>query len=258
MEFAADIDVRHLAPTICALLGVPAPDECEVETIPEVVKGLSSRARIALIVIDAVGISTLNLHRENAPFLMELTEENFLQMRSVYPPRTPVNFASMATGVSPVTHSIRDREETIVQDTVFDTLRRGGRTSGTAARTHSSLNILLSQRADFRTVSRNDMDSEVITAAENMLEEHQPDFFWAHLLDMDDAQHTFGVINPSAGKAFGKLDSNLKHLCSLLLELQYGIIICADHGQHDRDENKGGTHDGTHTEDSAIPLTWVC
>ena len=97
----------------------------------------------------------------------------------------------------------------------------------------------------------------MISSAEELLEEEVPDFFWAHLLDMDDAQHKYGVINPSAGVAFGKLDENIRHLCALLRELQYGIILCADHGQHDLKDNQGGTHDGTSAEDSAVPLTWI-
>ena len=64
-EYSSDIDIRYLAPTVCRLLGVPAPDECEVEAIPEVVQGLADRPRIALIIIDAVGISTVNLGRRD-------------------------------------------------------------------------------------------------------------------------------------------------------------------------------------------------
>ncbi|MFC1582632.1 alkaline phosphatase family protein, partial [Planctomycetota bacterium] len=248
MDTHANIDVRSIAPTVCKLLGVAAPDECEVESVPEVIQALSERPRIAVIVLDAVGIATINLHREQAPFLMEQVDLNFLPMRAVFPTITPVNFASMATGVSPVTHSIRDREETIIHDTVFDALRRGGRSSAVSARQSSSLNLLLSNKADTRIVSQNNQDREVIDQVENLLETEIPDFVWVQLLDMDDAQHKFGVINPSAARALGKLDRNLKHLCAIFHDLEYGIIICADHGQHDKDDNSGGTHDGTAPE----------
>jgi len=255
--FDTDIDVRHIAPTVCRLLGTSAPDECEVDFIPEVVKSLSSRPRIALIVIDAVGLSTIKLHRENAPFLMRAIDEHFLALSSVFPPITPVNFASMATGVSPVMHSIRNREETVIQDTLFDSLRRGGRMSCVCARENSTLNLLLSSKADERAISRRNKDTEIVLEAEAMFERCIPDFCWVQLLDMDDAQHKFGVINPSAGKALAKLDENLKHLCEILQELEYGIIICADHGQHDGKDNTGGIHDGTSSEDVEIPLTWM-
>ncbi|MFC1479754.1 alkaline phosphatase family protein [Planctomycetota bacterium] len=251
-----DIDVRYIAPTVCRLLGVAPPDECEVEAIQEIVMSLSSKPRIALIVIDAVGESTFNTHREFAPYLSNTADSHYLTLQSVMPTITPVNFASMATGTLPITHSIREREENIFIDTLFDALRRGGRTSAVAARERSTLNLLLSSKADERAVAVNNKDSEIITCIEELLENDLFDFFWIQLLDMDDAQHTFGVQNPSAGKVLGKLDSNLCHLSDLLGELDYGIIICSDHGQHDNDDNSGGTHDGTSADDAKAVLMW--
>jgi len=251
-----DIDTRCIAPTVSRLLGVDPPDECEVEAVQDIVLSLSPNPRIALIVVDSVGASTFNFHRDHAPFLSRIADNHFLPLQAVMPPVTPTNFASMATGTAPMVHSIRDREERIINDTVFDVLRRGGRTSAVAAREKSTLNLLLSSKADKKTVATHNKDSEIITGTEELLEDALYDFVWIQLLDMDEAQHTFGVRNPSAGKVFGKLDANLRNLSDLFSELDYGIIICSDHGQHDSDENAGGIHDGTSADDAEAILMW--
>ena len=256
MNTRTDIDVRTIAPTICRLLGVDPPDECESEAIQEIVLSLSSSPRICLIVIDAVGETTFNIHRNNASFLNSIADSHFLPIQAVMPPVTPVNFASMATGTAPMTHSIRNREESIFNDTLFDALRRGGRTSAVAAHEQSTLNMLLASKADSKTIAEHNTDSEIIKLTEEMLEQALYDFVWIQLLDMDHAQHTFGVRNPSAGKVLAKLDEKIRHLCELLEELEYGIIICSDHGQHDNDDNSGGVHDGTSDDDSQAIVMW--
>ena len=252
-----DIDVRCIAPTVCRLLGVEAPDECEVEPVSPIVRDLAIHARLALIVMTSVGIDNFNIHRENAPFISRLFDSNCISMRSVFPIETSSNFASMATGVSSVIHSIRHPQESIIQDTLFDSLRRGGRTSALIAREQSSLNTLLASKADRAIIIPQKIDSLLINAIEQLFEEVLPDFIWIQFLDMDDSQHRFGVNNPSAGKTLARMDTHIMHLYEILKELHFGIILCADHGQHDHTNKEGGVHDGTEHSDSLVPLGWI-
>jgi len=256
MNRLSSVDMRAIAPTVCRLLGVAPPDECEAGPVHEAVRSLSSYPRLALVVLDAVGESTLENHPDAAPFLQAITRVHLLHLAAFHPPTTPVNFASMATGLSPLIHSIRHREESIFHDTVFDALRRGGRTTAVGARRTSTLNILLGAKADEKIISIHDTDEEIVDAAEALLEEMMPDFFWFQFLDMDDAQHTYGTQSASTARVFTRTDTRLRHLCELLGELEYGVIICSDHGQHDREDTGEGTHDGTDPADTRAILTW--
>jgi len=51
------------------------------------------------------------------------------------------------------------------------------------------------------------------------------------------------------------MDARLNRLVEGLAELDYGIIILSDHGQHDGDGR--GTHGTDCDEDSLVPCTWT-
>ena len=56
-------------------------------------------------------------------------------------------------------------------------------------------------------------------------------------------------------------DARLKTLIEHLTPLGYGVIILADHGQHDIPDAKEGEKHGGHgtdsDEDCLVPCTWV-
>jgi predicted AlkP superfamily pyrophosphatase or phosphodiesterase len=257
MATAPTVDMRCIAPTVCRLLGTVPPDNAEVPSVPEIIEALAGRKRIALIVLDALGLATLQAHPAAMPFLDRAMRAGSRPMQAVYPPVTPVNFATMATGLSPARHGIRDRGEKLTSDTIFDALRRGRCTSGAAARAASTLNILLAAKADTAAAAETDRDADVVRGALGLFARAVPDFVWVQLLDADDAQHAYGVGSSMTGRVLPGLDRHLARLVTALRKHAYGVIICADHGQHDRADGRGGTHDGTDTADMEVPLVWM-
>ena len=169
MDSGPTLDMRCIAPTVCRLLDAAPPDDAEAAPVLEIVQALAGRPRIALIVLDAVGLATLRVHPEAMPCLNRAMRSACRPLRAVYPPVTPVNFATMATGLSPARHGIRDRAEKLTGDTVFDALRRGRRTSATAGRAASTLNILLAAKADRTVIAASNRDADVVRDTAGLL-----------------------------------------------------------------------------------------
>jgi len=253
-------DLRSIAPTVSALLGLRPPREAEVDIIENVVRDLDRVSRLAMIVIDAFGMSTWVVHQKASPTFNLLAERSLRTLRSVNPPKTPVAFASMATGASPETHGVRVRTDPLLLETIFEILREAGKTSAVAARETSSPNYLLAKRADFRGIAESGLDADVLSFAEQIIKESRPDFLLIHFLDVDNASHAYGPGSQECGTAISVTDGRLRTLMHSLAEKEYALLVLADHGQHlDPSPNaaKPGQHDGSVEEDFIVPLTWA-
>jgi len=162
-------DMMSVAPTVCAILGLRPPRSSETEPLLEVVESMGPSGRLAVVVIDALGVSTWTNAKAETPFLNALANRRLLRLRSVMPTVTPVNFATMLTGASPGIHTIRDRTEPLGLETIFDVLRENGGISATAARAKSSLGILISPHADEPGIAESNTDDEVKDIALEMM-----------------------------------------------------------------------------------------
>ena len=119
-------DMRSVAPTVCAILGLRPPRSSEAEPLLEVVESMGPSGRLAVVVIAALGVSTWTNAKAETPYLNALATRRLLRLRSVMPTVTPVNFATMLTGARPSIHTIRDRTEPLGLETIFDVLREKG------------------------------------------------------------------------------------------------------------------------------------
>jgi predicted AlkP superfamily pyrophosphatase or phosphodiesterase len=95
----------------------------------------------------------------------------------------------------------------------------------------------------------------------SITQQHQPEFIIAQLGKVDDIFHQYGPSSPEVVPMLQETDANLKQLVDFLLPLGYGVIILADHGQHDIVDDptthmKGG-HGSDSDSDCQVPLTWV-
>lgn len=252
-------DMRSVAPTVCAILGLRPPRSSEAPPLLEVVESIGLSGRLAVVVIDALGVSTWLNARTDTPALNALANRRLLHIRSVMPPITPVNFATMLTGASPAIHTIRDRAEELRHETIFDALRERGGSSGTAARAKSSLGILISPHADEPGIAESNTDDEVARIAIDALK-REVDLLWVQFLDVDDAGHAFGPKSSQSVAAVKGADDNLRRVALEAREGEYGLIVLADHGQHTAEGDEGkvyGTH-GTETDDDVyVPLIWA-
>jgi predicted AlkP superfamily pyrophosphatase or phosphodiesterase len=251
-------DMRRVAPTVCRILGVRPPSSSEIEPLVEVVKTMGSPVRLAVVVIDAFGVSTWTAARKETPTFNLLANRHLLRLRSVMPTITPVNFATMLTGASPDAHKIRVRTERLMLETIFDVLRENGKTSATAARSMSSLGILISPFADHPGLAESNTDKEVCALALKALR-NGVDLLWVQLLDVDDAGHQYGPLSTEGIEAAHRADNHLREIAVAASEGGFGLIVLADHGQHtiSRDDgSEGGTHGTDVNEDIYVPFVW--
>jgi predicted AlkP superfamily pyrophosphatase or phosphodiesterase len=249
-------DMRIVAPTVCKLLDIRTPSASELSPLSEVADKIGKTNKLAVIVIDAFGISTWKKTEKKTPTLNQL-KINYLVIHSVMKSITPVNFATMLTGASPIVHGITDREMPLMNETIFDVMREGDMISATAARALSSLGILISPHADFPGIAESNLDSEVIKIAITKLIEGV-NLLWVQLLDIDDASHTYGPYSKESIEATTRVDENLSTILKTASKQGYSVIILADHGQH---PVKEGSYKGTHgteiREDIEVPLLWA-
>ena len=249
-------DMRIVAPTVCRVLGIRPPSSADSEFLPLVGDTMNSK-KLAVIVIDALGMSTWNKARELTPTLNTLETVHFTVIHSVMKTITPVNFATMLTGASPGTHGITNREMPLGHETVFHVMREAGMRSATAARALSSLGILISPHSDKPGLAESNMDSEVTELAVSRLLEGF-NLVWVHLLDVDDAGHEYGPLSAEGMDAAARAEGNLRVMLEAARDNGYSVIVLADHGQHDSGEDRlKGTHGTDMPEDVEVPFLWA-
>jgi len=256
---SAGYDMRSVAPTVCGILGVRSPRFSEAPPLLEAVESIGPIERLAVVVIDAMGVSTWAATSLETPTLNAMANRRLLHIRSMMPTITPVNFATMLTGASPSTHTIRDRTEPLGLETVFDVLREESLTSATAARAKSSLAILISPHADEPGIAESNTDDEVKKLAMEALE-RKVDLLWIQLLDVDDAGHGHGPLSSQGAAAVHMADGHLREIAVEARRNGYGLVVLADHGQHTV-VREGGREEGTHgtpmDEDVYVPFVWA-
>jgi len=250
-------DMTSVAPTVCKALGVRLPSSAEGSPINEVAESIHQTERLAVVVIDAFGVSTWRKVMAKTPAFNKLRDLHGTVIRSVMPSITPVNFATMLTGASPMVHGIRDREQPLMHETIFDVLRETGKLSATAARAKSSLGILISPHADRPGVAASNLDTEVTEIACRMIDE-DVNLLWVQLLDVDDAGHAHGPHSLESEEASGRADANLRVILDAARVKGYSIMVLADHGQHpSSDGHYKGVHGTDMSEDLNVPFLWA-
>lgn len=250
--------MRSLAPTVCDVLEVRSPKSAVGAPVQMITETLMGSPRLLVVVIDAFGASTWEAARELTPNFNSLARIHQTRFKSVMPSITPVNFATMLTGAGPETHKIRDRTQELRCETIFEILREVEKVSATAARALSSLGILISPFADKPGLASSNTDIEVTEIAIQATQE-KVDLLWVHLLDVDDAGHSFGPQSDESLAAVGNADRNLGKILQHASSNGYSVIVLADHGQHTvvRDGVIQGTHGTDMFEDTIVPLVWA-
>ncbi len=249
--------MTSVAPTVCRALGVRLPSSAEGFPLPEVSLSIQHTERLAVVVIDAFGVSTWRKAKERTPIFNKLRDLHNTIIKSVMPSITPVNFATMLTGADPKTHGITNREQPLRHETIFDVMRETGMVSATAARAKSSNGILISPHADRPGVAASNLDSEVTEVARGMIDD-DVNLLWVQLLDVDDAGHAHGPHSPESIEAAGRADANLGGILDATRVKGYSIMVLADHGQHPAsDGHYKGVHGTDMLEDLQVPFLWA-
>ncbi len=152
--------ITAVTPTICKLVGIPPPELSTREVIQSVVDaareliGGRPVEKCLVYAPDAIGEALVRDYAEDFRPVIELAPLR-VSLRSVFPPKTPVCFASMFTGALPEAHGIRRYEKPVLScDTLFDAFLRAGKRVAIVAVEESSISRIFLNRARFSSTVR--------------------------------------------------------------------------------------------------------
>lgn len=261
-----EYSMTDVAPTVSAILGLRPPASSVGTPINEITGDLIGRQRVALLVPDAFGWFAWELWQKEMPFLSAAHRQRSLILRSVVPSITPVNFSAMVTGVGLDVHGVKTYRHDFMCETVFDIVREaGGKSAGVGFEGYTG-SALLARFADIDGTTQRGSDTYIVDKVTSIAAQHQPQFIIAQLGKVDDVFHQYGPSSPEVVPMLRETNDNLKHLVDTLVPLGYGVLILADHGQHDIGDGtiaddptthmKGG-HGSDSDTDCQVPLTWM-
>ena len=252
---------KDVAPTVSAILGLPPPAQSKGTVIPQIVQDLSDREHVAVIVPDALGLFPFRRWRHEMPHLSKLHDVHSIVMRSVMPSLTPVCFSAILTGADQAVHGVDARTDTIACETLFDTVRdSGGQTAGVGLRGHTGYEFL-GRHADIRGDGGDGSDGGTETEIIRIVDHDAPKFLIAQLYWTDGVFHKYGPSSPEVVPTLQETDGRIDRLHRHLVDHCYGVIVLADHGQHDLPDAGEGQNKGRHgtdaDEDLLVPCTWA-
>lgn len=253
--------MMDVAPTVSQVLGLPAPGDAKGTAIPMIVDDLDGVERVAVLAPDAFGWYAWMLWQGEMPFLRSLHADHSLILRAVMPSITPVNFSAMVTGTDLEGHGVRSKEQEFQCETLFDVVRRAGGQSAAIGLEGYTGSKLLARYADLDGTTEPGTDDVIADKVSEIASRARPDFVIAQLGRVDDVFHAFGPSSSEVVPMLRQTDARLERLARHLKPLGYGVIILADHGQHDIVDDPSTTLKGGHgtdrDEDRLVPCTWL-
>lgn len=251
--------MRFLAPSLCSILGQRAPGGCEVAANEKLVRSMANSKSLLVVVFDGFGKAALDRHVGECPNLELLMGIHRETVRAVPPPKTPVNFATMATGASQELHGIQVKTDPLEIETVFHVLEEAGLSTCVAGRQSGSPANLFSSMVTYPEIAQTNRDAEVLQLLLDRLSRSEPGLTLVQFLDIDSAGHRAGPFGEEASRAISNTDSRLGEIIREVRGRDGSIIVLADHGQHEVTVDDGGVrgkHDGSSEEDFLVPLAW--
>jgi hypothetical protein len=252
--------LASLTPTLCSLFGVAPPALCRCPVLAPVVDAAARAFRGApaekclLFAPDAIG---LGLYRDYAEEFEEARRyaPSEIALRSVYPPKTPVCFASMFTGAPPEAHGIVTYEKPVLRcDTLFDALLRAGRRLALVAVAGSSMDSIFRDRA--LTYFSEEYDAEVTARAAALVAAGEHDVVVAYQQEYDDLLHASTPRSPEA------LQAVRRHVAAFATLAEAAdrhwaasnrlLLWTPDHGAHLDPATGKGTHGDDFDDDMEV------
>lgn len=253
--------MTDVAPTVSAILRLPPPAQARGAPIQDILAALSGSNKVSILAPDALGMFAWNLWKADMPYLDALHARHSIVLRAVMPSVTPVNFATLVTGTDLAGHAVHTRKDDFACETLFDVVRNAhGKSAGVGLKGYTGYELL----GRFADIAGNAGDGSDDTVADRIIaiaEKDGPEFMIAQLGRVDDIFHKYGPSSPSVVPMLKATDARLKKIVTHLKPLGYGLIILADHGQHDINQFQAGGFKGAHgtamPEDCLVPCTWI-
>ena len=255
------IRITSVARTVLAVLGLPGGGlDPAAAPSDERVKALAGGAPCAKLLIyapDAIGQAAARLL--DAEFRgLEARGFRKFSLRSVVPPKTPVCFASMFSGLLPERHGILKYEKPALKcRIIFDALPERGLRAAIAAVKDSSIDLIFRGRqADYFPGKD---DAAVAARALELIAGGDHDCLLVYQQEYDDLLHALGPRAPDALAAARRHVKTFEALAEAFDRRWAGrpraVLFAPDHGAHD-DPAGGGTHGEDIPEDMDVFHLW--
>lgn len=252
--------ITSVASTICRLMGVSPPMLADGKTIEEVIQiaqfefEITCLDKCLIYAPDAIG--TILYHKYKSYFEPVIKHAPFtVSLQSVWPPKTPVCFASMFTGSLPQVHGIVAYEKPVLTcDTIFDALEREGKDIAIVAVENSSIDRIFRNRPiDYFSEK---YDAQVTQRVLDILETAKYDFILCYHQEYDDALH---ATTPESRQALQAVRNHIKSFEILATACEEYwkntsrlVVFGPDHGAHIDSATGKGTHCENIAEDMEV------
>ena len=256
-----EFSMTDIAPTVSRTLGLPPPARATGSAIRQVVQDLAGCDRVAMLAPDALGEFAWLLWKDNMPWLSSLHAERSIVLHSVMPSITPVNFACMVSGAAMSIHGVGVKTESFQCETLFDLVREAGGKSAGIGLTGYTGDQLLGRYADIWGNAGEGDDDDVANKVLETVDEEAPEFLIAQFGMVDTFFHKYGPSSVEMVPVLRDTDARLRRVTEHLKAHAYGVILLADHGQHDQEDagknEEKGAHGTDSPADSRVPCTWI-
>lgn len=249
------ISINRVAPTILSLLGIEA---LGMSTPIEEVAKLGPVDRVFMYNPDAISEWIYEAHRDLFSPIVEKVNLN-LEMLSMVPPKTPVCFASMYSGLYPKDHGITKYVKPVLTcDTVFDILPQSGKKCAIVSTKGDSISLIfLNRNIDYFIYKTKE---ECNRKALELIDEDNYSLIVLYNGDYDWAMHRF---SPTGKRSLRALRENIDTYVEIRTQIEEkwkshrtALSFAPDHGAH-RYLHFLGTHGKEIPEDMNIRHFWT-
>jgi hypothetical protein len=240
-------------------MGAEAPGLSTAEPVDQLLgeaarEGMDRIERCLVYCPDAIGTAVI---AENPAMFepMRGIAPHSMSLLSVFPPKTPVCFASMFTGAMPEAHGIRRYVQRVLEcDTLFDALIRAGKRIAIATVKGSSMEVLFKGRGiDLYP----EADDQGVTAcALRLIEGDGHDLIIAYHQEYDDTLHEKGL---RSAEALAGIEKHVAAFALLVKACHSGwskhaqmMLFAPDHGAHVDEATGTGDHGKDIPEDMEV------
>ncbi|MBQ9500874.1 MAG: alkaline phosphatase family protein [Lentisphaeria bacterium] len=250
--------IGDLTPTVCHLFGVPAPETCGGEVIPEIADqadklmgGEGRTQRAVLFCADALGENQRRHFPEDFA-LIEKVAGFRIRSVSVMPSVTPVCYGTIFTGAAPCVHGIQKYEKPVIKiKTLFDAFAAAGKNVAVLACNGCSIDTIFRQRkVDYYSFHENRpgeltaADGQAFEFTRRFIREDRYDLLVCYMTNYDHQMHLHGPYSPEAAEQARLAARRFKQLQEDMDEYwakyNRALVFVPDHGGHPTDETHGG------------------
>jgi len=210
---------------------------------------IEQNEKVMVILLDGFSFQQYQyaMHNGYAPFLEGL--EQAAAATTYYKPVTNTGYAGIVSGQGPLEHGIHDRNDRVLETSIFDELERLDK----RAQVLEADVKILDWNNDFKPILHVDhnqngsIDDDIMATAISSVSKPW-DYLFVHFHGIDDAGHLEGPFGEKTLREIQKKDAYLQKLS---VAFDGKIIVTSDHGMHET--KNGGDHGVVCLEDFIVP-----